>query len=337
MANINARVKTIEGIRGSNIPMELLSGDQPLILKGVASDWPLVVAGRKSIDAAIAYLRSFYANKTVTAFIGTPEIGGRYFYNEDLSQLNFKSERVMLDGVLDAIQQAQGSEAPPSFYVGSTTLDVCFPGLRAENDLKVPAENPLVSIWMGNRSRIACHFDAPDNLACSVVGRRRFTVFPPEQIANLYPGPIDFNPAGQQISLVDFSNPDYQKFPRFQKAESAGQIADLEPGDALYLPSMWWHHVEGFSDFNVLVNYWWRQVPGYMGPGLNVLKHAMLGLRDIPEREKTAWKALFDYYIFGDQEQVREHIPPAAQDSLAPMDDLRARQVRAWLLGRLNR
>lgn len=96
---------------------------------------------------------------------------------------------------------------------------------------------------------------------------------------NLYPGPLDFNPAGQQISLVDFANPDFEKFPRFRKAMAAGQVANLEPGDALFIPSMWWHHMEGLGTFNVLVNYWWRNVPKFMGPAMNVLKHAMLSIR----------------------------------------------------------
>ena len=41
-----------------------------------------------------------------------------------------------------------------------------------------------------------------------VAGRRRFTLFPPEQVANLYIGPLDLTPAGQPVSLVDQAQPD---------------------------------------------------------------------------------------------------------------------------------
>ena len=57
---------------------------------------------------------------------------------------------------------------------------------------------------------------------------RRFTFFPPEQLENLYVGPIDFSPAGQPISLVDILNPDYAKFPKYKNAEDAALFADLE-------------------------------------------------------------------------------------------------------------
>ena len=117
-------------------------------------------------------------------------------------------------------------------YMASTMVDQWLPGFRKENDIDVPGADPLVSIWMGNRSRIGAHYDLPDNIACSVIGRRRFTLFPPDQISNLYPGPLDFSPGGQAISVVDFHNPDYQRFPKFRSALENAQLAELEPGDA---------------------------------------------------------------------------------------------------------
>lgn len=337
MLAINNLVKEIHGIDPHHIPQEILSSSQPLILKGLVRSWPLVQAGLQSDEAAVAYLRSFYTDKTVVAFMGEPEIDGFYFYNQDMTALNYTADRVGLDKVLEQVLAHKANPKPPTFYVGSTTVDVCLPGFREQNDVTIPFPDSLVSIWMGNKSRIAAHYDAPDNLACSLVGQRRFTVFPPEQIENLYPGPLDFNPAGQQVSLVDFSNPDFEKFPRFRLAMEAGQVANLEPGDALFIPSMWWHHVEGLGTFNVLVNYWWRTVPAFMGPAMNVLKHAMLSIRDLPEKEKAAWKSLFDFYIFSDQARAAENIPPAVQGVLAPIDDMQARQLRAWLINRLNR
>ncbi len=338
MLDIPTRVKEVQGIDPQNIPAELLSTNEPLVLKGVARDWPLTQAGLRSHEEADAYLRAFYDGKTVGTFLGAPENNGHYFYNQEMTALNYASERVRLDQVLDKLLEHKDDEQPPTFYVGSTTVDVCLPGFRAQNDVTIPMDkDPLVSIWIGNKSRISCHFDAPDNLACSVVGKRRFTIFPPEQVDNLYPGPLDFNPAGQQISLVDFANPDIEMFPRFRDAIAAAQVAELEPGDALYLPSMWWHHIEGLSSFNILVNYWWRTSPDFVGPAVNVLRHAILGIRDLPEREKAAWKALFDFYIFGDSDRPRENIPPAAQGLLAPLDDMKSRQLRAWLINRLNR
>ncbi len=196
--------------------------------------------------------------------LGAPEIEGRFFYNEDLSGFNFKSVKIRLDAVLDEITRHAASPRPPSIYVGSTTIDTALPGFREHNDVDLGPRNALASIWIGNRTRIAAHHDLPDNLACVVAGHRRFTLFPPEQLANLYVGPLDLTPAGQAISLVDFAKPDYARFPRFAQAEQAARVAELGPGDAIFIPSMWWHHIESLDAFNVLVNYWWRQSPAYM-------------------------------------------------------------------------
>jgi hypothetical protein len=235
------------------------------------------------------------------------------------------------------LHQLSQQSDPQTLYVGSTTVDACLPGFRAENDVVMGNLNPLVSIWLGNRSRVAAHFDLPDNLACCVAGHRRFTLFPPGEIANLYPGPIDFTPAGQTISMVDFHAPDPARFPRFGQALEQAQLAELEPGDALVIPSLWWHHVEAGDDFNVLVNYWWRQSPAWMDPPANVLDYALLAIRDLPESQRAAWKELFDYYVFDNGPESHAHLPQARKGPLAPLDDAQARRLRAQLLNRLKR
>ena len=189
--------------------------------------------------------------------------------------------------VFEKLVEYQEIDKPPMIYVGSTNIDNWLPGFRDENDLVLGDRSPLASLWIGNRSRVAPHYDFPTNIACSVAGRRRFTLFPPEQLHNMYVGPIDRSPAGQPISLVDLADPDYQRFPKFEQALQASQAADLVPGDAILIPSMWWHHVEAMDSLNVLVNYWWRSTPSFMGPPLSVLQHAILGLRDLPEDQRA--------------------------------------------------
>ena len=195
----------------------------------------------------------------------------------------------------------------------------------------------LASIWIGNKCRISAHFDLPSNIACCAVGRRTFTLFPPDQVSNLYPGPIDFAPGGQPISTVDFKKPDYKKFPRFKEALKNALVAELEPGDAVIVPSMWWHHVESFDDLNVLVNYWWRESPKYMGNPSAVLNHALMAMRQLPDDQKKAWKQMFDYYIFENDENSHSHIPEDALGILSPMDESNARKIRTMVLNQLNR
>jgi hypothetical protein len=319
------RSRQLRADPGQPLPDEILTSPAPLVLRGLVADWPLVQAARRSPLAADAYLRRFYRDATVLATHAPPETGGRIFYNDDLSGFNFQSQMVRFDQVLDALRAHLDHPAPPTLYVGSTSIDTCLPGLRAENDVNFGARDPLASIWIGNRTRIPAHYDVPDNLACVAAGRRRFTLFPPEQLANLYVGPLDFTPAGQSVSLVDLHQPDLARYPRFAEALAHAQSAELEAGDALFIPSMWWHHVEGLTPFNILLNYWWRQSPDWMDTPFNTLLLGLMTVRDLPPAQRAAWRQRFDHYVFD------------SDDSAAPLDADDARALRAQLLRLLSR
>lgn len=331
--------KAVESINcdPGRLPDGVLESECPLLLNGLVADWPLVDAAKRSADAADSYLREFYNGKPVTVSVGPPEIDGRIFYNDDLSDFNFKMGKARLDTFFDWLRQHRDDERPPVHYVGSTTVDYILPGMREHNDLSIGDLQPLVSIWLGNQTCIAAHYDVPDNIACVVAGRRRFTLFPPDQLENLYVGPLDYAPAGQSISMVDLRDPDFETYPRFRTALQHAQVADMQPGDALFIPSMWWHHVLGLESFNVLINYWWRNVPDWMGNPMDVLNHALLSIRDMPDAQRKIWQNIFAHYVFEPDDEIVAHIPESARGVLAPLDEPTARRLRGLLLKRLNR
>ena len=338
MLPVAHKVRELRGLDPAALPPEVLSSTEPLVLRGLVADWPLVQAGLVSPRAAIDYLRRFARHDAqVQVMLAPPEVQGRYFYNEALTGFNFRIERPPLGAMLDAMLQQLDDARPPSLYMGSTTVDSYLPGLRAENDLDLAAYDPLFSVWIGNRTRIAAHQDVPDNIACVAVGHRRFTLFPPAQLRNLYIGPLDLTPAGQPVSLVDFAQPDLARFPRFAEALQHAQVAELEPGDAIFIPSLWWHHVEGLDSFNVLLNYWWRGTPGHMDSPMNALMLALMSVRDLPAEQRAAWQEIFRHYVFEADQDTAAHIPEGARRTLAPLTPEVARELRARLLQRLNR
>jgi len=330
-------IREVTGADPRALSEELLLSTEPWVVRGLVSNWPAVEACRASPRAAADYLWSFYRGAPVIAMVGPPAIKGRFFYNDDLSGMNFRAERRGLNAVFEQI--VLGAEHPeqPAIYVGSTDVEQCLPGFREINDVNLGERTPLASIWMGNQTRIAAHHDLPDNLACVVAGRRRFTLFPPSQVANLHIGPLDFTPAGQAISLVDFAAPDLERFPRFAVAMQHAQVAELEPGDAIFIPSLWWHQVEALASFNVLLNYWWRRSPAYMDTPTNALLLAIMSVRDLPPHERDSWRVLFEHYVFDADDDTASHIPARARRLLAPMDQNATRELRAQLLKRLNR
>jgi hypothetical protein len=340
---IAKRVREVDArtLRGGDgtlaLPDELLRATEPWVCRGIGAAWPLVQAARRSPDDLDAYLRRFYNGHAVVAMLGPAEIDGRFHYNERVDGFNYHTVQARLDQVLDELKVQRGRERPSSVYVGSTAVDMALPGIRAENDLDLDALDPLVSIWIGNQTRISAHFDSPDNLAVVAAGQRRFTLFPPDQLHNLYVGPIDFNPAGQAISMVDFARPDDARFPRFAQALQHAEVAELDAGDAIFIPSMWWHHVEALASLNVLVNYWWNRMPRWMDNPTNTLMHALLSMRALPPEQRAAWQNIFRHYIFESDEASLAHIPVDARYVLSPLDEDGARALRAHVLQRINR
>lgn len=335
------KIREIHGIAPDAIPYDdLMATGQPAILKGVVRDWPLARAS--SPQQAAEYLKSFYQGRPVVVFIARPELKGRFGYTADVGRLDFESSRGHLNEYLDRVLAHLGDDNAPSYYIGSTDVDRYLPGFRAHNDLVLNhpmfAESPpMVSAWIGNRTTALAHHDMSHNIACCLVGRRRFTLFPPEQVENLYPGPLEPTPGGQVVTMANIHAPDFERFPKLRDALAAAQVGELEPGDILFYPALWWHQVDALEAFNVMVNYWWNTAPAYMDTPQNTLLHAILSLRDRSEQEKRAWRAMFEYYVFGPADKAGAHLPEAVRGNLGPMDEMKARRLRASLLQRLNR
>ncbi|MCK8455203.1 MULTISPECIES: cupin-like domain-containing protein [Sphingomonas] len=331
-----AEVRKIAVDSPADLDLRLREATTPFIVRGLIADWPMVQAGRRSSRAARDYIQRHARDLPFAVSVGTPDSRGRLFY-DDTHGMNFQMLRAKLPEIFARIDANEGTADAHAIYLASIDLQQFFAGLHEANHVDLGARTPLASIWMGTRTRIAAHNDVPDNLACVAVGRRRFTVFPRDQFRNLYLGPVDNTPAGRAVSMVDFHDPDYAAHPRFREALAHAQVAELEAGDALYIPAMWWHHVEGLSDFNVLVNYWWRESPRWLGQPQDALNHAMLAIRDLPADEKQHWREMFDHYVFTNGPDVMDHIPEPARGVLAPLTPDTAGRLRAFLLRALSR
>jgi hypothetical protein len=337
------KVKVLEGITPDSIPFDaLFAQGQPVILKGLVKDWPLVKAGQESPDKVMEQLEEHYSQRPMLVYKGPPEINARFGYDESCTGFNYSSERTTITEVFNTIRSQLTQERHDYLYINSLKLNEGFPTLSENHSLsfehpEFEHNQPVAKIWLGTESVAAAHFDQPKNIACCVVGKRRFTLFAPDQVHNLYPGPLTPTPGGQVVTLADLSKPDFSRFPRLKQALENAYIVDLEPGDGLYYPNMWWHEVEAFGRFNAMVNFWWMTAQPFLGNPMDVLMHAMMTVRDRPSNEKAAWKELFDYYIFAEPENARAHLPPQSHGAFATMDDNLSRRLRAMLRNNLNR
>jgi Cupin-like domain len=293
----------------------ILSRTEPMVLRGLVRHWPLTQAAAQSPVALAGYLRAFHNRTPVSVMTGPPAIDGRLFYMEGFKRLNFTSQEMPFDDALQAILASAESARPPTVYMGSAAEVKHWPGLARANPLPLLAEEVTPNLWMGNRAVVGPHNDHPDNIACVVAGRRRFRLFPPEQFPNLYIGPMEMNPAGRPVSFVSVTDPDLARFPRYAQALAASRDAVLEPGDAIYIPSMWWHSVESLAPFNLLVNYWWDGGTS-AARAEAALIHTLLAMDNLRADQRHAWQTVFDHIAFRTDDEPLAHIPP---------------EVRGWL------
>lgn len=316
---------------------EIVPAGRPAVLRGLCADWPAV--RQQGGEALAAYLSAAAADEPFEAWFGPPEIGGRFGYSEDFQSFDHDRRLATVDQLLDLLLRQRGHPTPFSIYAGAIPVPRHLPGLIPDIPMPLldPGREKLVSLWLGNRTRTAAHWDLPQNLACVVAGRRRFTLFPTEQVRNLYVGPLDFTLAGQPTSLVDLEAPDFERHPRFREALEAAETAELGPGDALYLPSLWWHGVASLDELGAMVNFWWRDGEPPLLTPLNALYHAAITMKDLPPRERTAWRALFDHYIFQDHGDPAAHLPDEARGILGRRTPELVARVKALLARALSR
>lgn len=311
---------------------------RPVVMRGLAADWPAVAAAREGdgAESIVRYLTREPAPRPVRAIAAPPSEQGRFFYNPDLTGFNFQSGSGRLDLFLADLLRARDMTDAPAMAVQSEELEELLPRFAADNLLPLLA-GVRPRIWIGNRIRVAPHYDVKENVAVCVAGRRKFTLFPPDQIATLYPGPLELTPAGTPISMVDQQAPDLARYPRYAEAWRTAQQATLNPGDAVYIPYCWWHGVESLDPVSILVNYWWNEgQPEGAGSPYDALLHAMLALKHLPPAQRSVWRGMMDHYVFEVAGDPAAHLPPTARGLLGPPAPGLFARMRAIIRGALG-
>jgi len=312
---------------------------QPVVLRGYVKHWPAVQLAKTSTEAICGYLTELDSGSDVDAIMTPPQAKGRIFYDEAMNGFNYLRNRLPVSAIIEQLLRYRQFANPPAVAAQSALIANCLPGFLDDNSLSVLGPEVIPRIWIGNAVTTPAHFDDAHNIACVVSGRRRFTLFPPEQIGNLYIGPLDFAPTGAPISMVALNEPDFDKYPKFRDALKAARAAELEPGDALYIPPLWWHHVESLQACNILVNYWWGGAVGTadsIHSGSDSLMLALVNLKKRAPAYRQAWASIFNHYVFDSGHDLTAHIPPHRHGILGDMSAEQEQQVRSYLANKLK-
>lgn len=313
-------VRLVSGIEAETFHREIRPAGEPVLFKGLVADWPIVRAAQAGTGVLLTNLAARASGEPIMISIGDPAIEGRFHYTPDVLALNFARAQSTLSDFLALLDHESRLENPRALAGQGLAADRCLPGFSSShpNPLLPPAVPPRM--WIGNAAKVATHNDELENVACVAAGRRRFTLFPPEAIGSLYMGPFELTPGGTPISMVHVDAPDLERYPRFARALDAAHVAEMEPGDGLYIPYQWYHHVEALDPVSILVNYWWDPARQDLGSPWDALLHGIIALRGLPADQRRAWKAAFDHYVFLTNGDPAKHLPEVAKGLLGSLN-----------------
>ena len=331
------KLRTVDSLSLRQFQQDVRMAAEPVAVRGLVRDWPAVRAAVAGDQALADYLTEKATPDKIWFIDGPPEIEGRFHYNGDGSGLNFTRSELPLSIFIKKLLTAANDKRPHTLAAQGVDIANTMPRFAAENPMPLLDPSIAPKAWIGNNTRVAAHHDSQENVVCVVAGKRRFTLFAPEQLANLYIGPFHFTPAGVAVSMVDFAAPDFKRYPRFREALKNSIVFDLEPGDALYIPYHWYHHVQAFGPITMLVNYWWNDTSRVGGSPWDALMHGLMALRSLPFDQRRAWHAMFEHYVFLLNGDPGEHLAPAARGILAATGDTDLKDMRRKLIENLGR
>lgn len=215
-------VPVVDHISRSDFQQQFMRANKPVVLKKEARDWPALSKWTAN------FWREQHGDKQVPVYDAsfvTP--GAKYMSNTCLMPLR------------DYVAEIESSQRDLRMFL----YNIMSKAPELYNDVKLPDladgfSKRFVFMFFGctgSVTPIHIDIDMSEVFHTQIHGTKRCLLFSPEQNSNIYRHPFTVR------SYVDPVNPDYEEYPRMRNAE--GYDVTLEPGDTLYIPSGWWHHM----------------------------------------------------------------------------------------------
>jgi LPS sulfotransferase NodH len=215
------------------------AANRPVVLAGLISHWPAIAAWMP------AELKRKAGEQTVEAMTHR---------NADPAyEMNGRKHRTELR-FADFVDMVYGAGVTNDVYLVANNAFFERPaGEALLADISGIPEylNPLTDrrryhLWFGPAGTTTpLHHDTSNILLAQVVGRKHYRLVPAAQWEYVY------NTRGV-FSDVDCERPDLERYPLFRNATVID--VTVEPGDVLFMPVGWWHHVRAL-DVSMTVSF----------------------------------------------------------------------------------
>jgi lysine-specific demethylase 8 len=234
---------------------DFVRASRPVILRGAIADWPAMK--KWSLD----YFKHEFGDRQLP--VVREKDGAQY-----QAQSGLHYEQIRFADYCDLIADGK----PHDLYI-TVRVDEQLPELF--DDIRQPAYSAGAPwtrsrFWLGaSDTKGPLHRDLPENLYAQIDGRKQFLLLERRLTRMVHRHP--FYSGVPNYSPVDAEKPDLSQFPRFRGAPLWRGV--VEPGDLLYIPSLWWHQAHSLST-SISVNLWWLR-----GPKVAVARLAELYMR----------------------------------------------------------
>lgn len=220
----SSSIPRIDQINETQFTQDYLNTGKPVVLTNITKDWKAKTLW--SFD----YLAEVAGDNIVPVYSSNPA--------RDTEHQHAAAAKIELKKYLQMLKDGE-KDLRMFFYnilneVPALLKDFSYPNIGMTFVKRLP-----VLFVGGKGAKVQMHYDIDlaNLLLCHFGGKKHVLLIPPEQTPFMYKVPYSFS----SLFDVDFSQPDFEKFPALSKLQ--GYTAELNHGDALFIPSGYWHYI----------------------------------------------------------------------------------------------
>jgi Cupin-like domain len=229
VVSANSMIDTVDTIAPTEFKRDFIDKNRPLLMRKVTADWPAMRKWSFEYFASLKLPKRLYLEK------------------DNVMQRTPEYDELEYGDYIRRLMDDDGSASKRQGYLSVFKIFRAFPHLKEDVDFSLFSQFKLkntVAGWIGPAGTVTgYHIDWGDNVFAQICGRKELRLVAPKDSKYMYPN--NRFDQGTTSSEVDVDDYDPQRFPLFERATEYRIV--VHPGDMLFIPRGWWHHVRSLD------------------------------------------------------------------------------------------